>query len=241
MARFGAQDVDKYGGQGGGGFFSIANDKETKQVRFMYNTVDDIEGMSVHKIKVRDKSGNEKDRYVNCLREYKDPMDKCPFCREHMNTQARLFIPVYNIDEDAVQIWDRGKTMFQKLTSQCARYSKNCNIVNNIFDVERNGKPKDQKTSYELYQVEADDTELEDLPELPKILGGLVMDKTAEDMEYYLENDEFPPEDDEEQEEDERPVRRRDSRNSDNRDSRRDTGSITPASNTIIRRNVDTF
>lgn len=230
MARFGAGDYENYGGQGGGGFFGIAGDKETKQVRFLYNTVDDIEGMSVHKVEV-----NGKDRYVNCLREYNQPVEDCPFCREHMTPQARLFIPLYNIDEDTNQIWDRGKTMFPILTSQCTRYSKKGNIVNNIFEIERNGKPKDKKTTYQIYQVDEDDTELEDLPEVPKILGGLVLDKTAEDMEYYLENGEFPPADDDDEdevEEEEAPARRRESRSSgkaangreeSNRDNRRRT------------------
>ena len=133
MARFRAEEADNYGGQGGGGFFSIANDKEVKQVRFMYDTVDDIEGMSVHKIKIGDK-----DRYVNCLREYNQPVDDCPLCRERNPVQARLFIPVYNIDEDAVQIWDRGKTMFSKMTSLCSRYAVKNHLVNNIFEIERN-------------------------------------------------------------------------------------------------------
>ena len=231
MARFRAEEVENYGGQGGGGFFNISKDKEVKRVRFMYNNADDIEGMSVHKVEV-----DGKKRYVNCLREYKDSVDVCPFCREKKAIQARLFIPVYNIDEDAIQIWDRGKTMFQKISSVCSRYAnKNTNLVNNIFEIERNGKPKDTNTTYEIYNVDKDDTEIDDLGELPKILGGLVLDKSADDMEYYLEEGEFPP-DDSEDAEDERPVRRRDSRESD----RRDTGRRTPATNKRSR-NEDSF
>jgi len=231
MARFRADEVENYGGQGGGGFFGIANDKEVKRVRFMYNTVDDIEGMSVHRVKVGDK-----ERYVNCLRKYNQPVDDCPFCREHMTPQARLFVPVYNIEEDASQIWDRGKTMFQKVTSQCSRYSnKDTDIVNNIFEIERNGKPKDKKTQYEIYWVEKDDTTMEDLPEAPKILGGFVLDKSADDMEYYLENGEFPPTEDD-AEDDEPPVRRRDR---DSRPASRDTGRRTPARSS--RRNEENF
>lgn len=213
MARFNANDADKYGGQGGGGFFSIDKDKGVKQVRFLYETVDDITGMSVHKIKLKNKDGDVKDRYVNCLREYSDPMDKCPFCQEKKPTQARLLIPVYCIDDDEVQIWDRGKTMFQKLISVCERATRNgSSIVNHIFEVERNGKPKDKKTTYEIYDVDEDDTQLSDF-ELPEIFGrkGLVLDKTAEEMEYFLDTDEFPPVDDEDEEEDEKPVRRRES------------------------------
>lgn len=235
MARFKADEASNYGGQGGSGFFSITNDKEVKQVRFMYNNVEDIEGMSVHKVKIGDR-----DRYVNCLREYNQPVDTCPFCREKMPTQARLFIPVYNLDEEAVQIWDRGKTMFSKMTSLCSRYATKGNLVNNIFEVERNGKPKDTNTTYEIFQIDRDDTELEDLPEPSTILGGIVLDKTADDMEYFLEQDEFPPEDDE----DERPVRRRDSKPA-SRESR-DEGRRTPARSSSnngrrSRNNEDTF
>jgi len=229
MARFSADQADNYGGQGGGGFFSIQNDKQVKQVRFMYDKVEDIEGMSVHKVEL-----NGKDRYVNCLREYNDPIDTCPFCREKKPVQARLFIPVYNLDEDAVQIWDRGKTMFQKMTSLCSRYATKNNLVNNIFEVERNGKPKDQKTTYEIYQIDKDDTEIADLGELPKILGSLVMDKSAEDMEYYLEEGEFPPTDDDS--DNDSGVRRRESRSS--RDRERESTRRTPASS---RRKEDTF
>ena len=52
MATFRAGEEQHYGGQGGTGFFSIAEDKQVKQVRFMYNGIEDVEGMSVHKVKV---------------------------------------------------------------------------------------------------------------------------------------------------------------------------------------------
>lgn len=202
--KFVAEDADKYGGQGGGGFFSISGDGESKQVRLMYNKAEDVEGMSVHKVDI-----GGKDRYVNCLRNYDDPLEVCPFCREKKAVQARLFIPVYNIEEDSIQIWDRGKTMFSKIMGLFGRYATKGNLVNNIFEIERHGKANDQKTTYEIYPLEKDDTEIEDLGELPEILGRTVLDKTSEDMEYYLETGEFPPEEDEE---DAEPKRRTESR-----------------------------
>jgi hypothetical protein len=220
MAKFNASEAANYGGQGGGGFFGISEDKGVKRVRFLYNNADDIEGFSVHKVEI-----DGKERYVNCPRSYKDPVDDCPFCREQMKTQVKLFIPVYNIDEDQIQIWDRGKKMFEKMTSLCSRYANKNNLVEHVFEVERHGKPKDTATTYEIYEVEKDDTQLEDFEEdMPKILGGLVLEKSAEDMEYYLEANEFPPEDDgekprrrgssrreepeDDEEEEERPARR---------------------------------
>lgn len=202
MARFNAQEAENYGGQGGGGFFAISEDKGVKRVRFLYNNEDDVEGYSVHKVKVGDK-----ERYVNCLRSYKDPVDTCPFCREHVKLEAKLFIPLYNVDEEQVQIWDRGKKMFEKMSALCSRYAKKDNLVQHVFEVERHGKPKDTSTTYEIFEIESDDTQLEDFDDIPVIVGGLVLDKSADDMEYYLEENEFPPDD-----EDDTPKRRGSSR-----------------------------
>lgn len=190
MGVFSASEADNYGSNGGSGFFTLKNDKDVARVRFLYNGIEDLEGYAVHEVEV-----NEKKRYVNCLRSYKDPLDVCPFCAAKKSQKAKLFIPLYNIDDDSVQIWERGKNFLSTLSSAMSRYP---NFVSHIFEVERNGKPKDTKTTYMLYEVDQDDTKLEDF-EVPEILGGVVMDKSADDMEYFLQEGEFPPEDEEEE------------------------------------------
>ena len=205
MGRVRYDEVDKYGGQGGAGFFSLKDDGDTARVRFMYDGVDSIEAFAVHQIEGED----GRKRYVNCLRDYRDPIDKCPFCREKKQTQVKLFIPIYNVDEDKVQIWERGKKFVQKMVSICSRYSNSDTpLCSHTFDIERSGKKGDTSTTYEIYPADKDNTTLEDLPEVPNPLGGLVLDKSAEDMDAFLETGYFPPEDDE----DETPVRRRESR-----------------------------
>lgn len=212
MGRFRADEADNYGGSGGGGYFSLKDDGDTARVRFMYNGIDDLEGYAVHEVEI-----DGKKRYVNCLRDYNSPIDDCPFCREHNRQVAKLFIPVYNIEEDKMQVWERGKKYFAKITSLISRYSDaKTPFCSQVFDIERHGKKNDTSTQYEIYPVgSADDTTLEDLPELPTIIGGLVLDKTAEDMEYYLEEGYFPPDD-------AQPVRRREASRSSERDSRED-------------------
>lgn len=195
MARFNTETADKYGGQGGAGYFSLKNDKDVARVRFMYNSIDDVEGYAVHEVTI-----DEKKRYVNCLREYNQPKDVCPFCREGKFTTAKLFIPIYNVDEDKVQVWERGKKFISKISSICARYP---NVVSHIFEIERNGKKGETTTTYEIYEVDKDDTTLEDLPEANDPLGTIVLDKSADDMDFYLENGYFPPTGEE------APVRRR--------------------------------
>lgn len=217
MARFRHDEADHYGGQGGAGYFSLKNDKDVARVRFMYNDIDDVQGYSVHQVEI-----DGKKRWVNCLREYNQPIDTCPFCRAKMYTQAKLFVPIYNLDQDKVQIWERGKKFISKISSLCARYP---GVVSHVFEIERNGQKGDTTTTYEIYEVDKDDTTLEDLPEVVDVLGGVVLEKDSDDMEFYIENGYFPPDD-------EAPVRRRSSRNDDDEPPFEERGTRrTPATN----------
>ena len=182
MARFNVNDADKYGGQGGAGYFSLKNDKDTARVRFLFDSIDDVTGYAVHQVEI-----DGKKRYVNCLREYGEPVSACPFCEAKMFVSAKYFIPLYNIDEDRLQTWERGKKFGSKLSSMCARYP---HLVSNVFEIERNGKAGDTATTYEIYPIDKDDTTLEDF-EVPEILGGLVLDKTADEMRDFLATGSF--------------------------------------------------
>lgn len=220
MARFSVNETENYGGHGGAGYFSLKNDHDVAKVRFLYNGIEDVEGYAVHEVEV-----DGRKRYVNCLRKYNEPIDDCPFCATNHFQAVKFFIPLYNIDEDKVQIWERGKKFSAKISSICARYN---DLVSHIFEIERNGKAGDQQTTYEIYELDKDNTTLEDLPEVSPILGSVVLDKTADEMEYYLNTGYFTdPEDNSRTE-------RRASRTTEEREER-PTGRRTPA-NTGSRR-----
>lgn len=183
MAKFSVEQGENFGGQGGGGFFSIKNDKEVAHVRFLYNGIDDVSGYSVHEIEL-----NGKKRYVNCLREYGDPVDACPFCKAGKFNQVKYFVPIYNMDTDSLQTWERGKKFGAKLTSMCSRYP---NTVSHTFEIERNGKAGDTQTTYEIYETgETPNVTLEDF-DVPNPLGTIILDKSAEEMETYLNTGDF--------------------------------------------------
>jgi hypothetical protein len=235
MAQFNAHEADNYGGNGGGSFFGLRDDKDTAVVRFCYNTLEDIHGYSVHEVEV-----DGKKRYVNCLRNYNDPVDVCPLCANRYKLSARLFVQLYDVEADEVKVWDRGKNFFTKLSSLCSRYNP---LVATEFEIERNGKRGDQKTTYETYALETDDTTLEDLPEVPELLGTLILDKTAEEMEYFLDNGVF--EDDSEDGNEEATPRRgarnpeRDRRTPTNRNT--ETARRTPSANRGQKGRQDKF
>lgn len=191
MARFNADTINNYGGQGGTGYFSLKNDMDIATVRFLYNDENDVEGYAVHQVEI-----DGKKRYVNCLREYNQPIDDCPFCKAQQFQMAKVFIPLYNEDAKKVQVWERGKKFFTKMSGICARYGKNP-IVSQTFEIERHGKAGDQKTEYEIFRTDepADDMTLDDF-EMPEILGSVILNKSFDDMEFYLDNGYFPPEGD---------------------------------------------
>lgn len=192
MGRIGVDDYENYGNGSGTNFFSLRDDGEVATVRFMYRDAKDIVGYAAHKVKIGDR-----DRFVNCLREYNEPVDKCPFCRAHMFQTVKLYVPVYNEDTKEVQLWERGKKFFGKLSSLCSRYtSADTPLVAYKFEIERCGKKGDKETTYEIYPGKGgpDNTTLEDLPEIPDALGVALLSKTPEEMEYFLDNEEFPPE-----------------------------------------------
>ena len=134
--------------------------------------------------------------YVDCKREsYNSPVDDCPFCKAGKAQLAKMFIPVYRVDTQEVQIWERGKKFFTQLEGLCRRLPEGAPMCAQVYEIERNGKPKDTQTTYGIYPIGVpDNTTLEDLPESGDIIGGLVLSKTEDDMNYYLHTGEFPEE-----------------------------------------------
>jgi hypothetical protein len=224
MARLTGDNIEQFRSGGGGDFkkinyFSLREDKETARIRLLYEGADDIEGYSVHRVKVGDW-----ELPVNCLLEKDSPIDDCPFCRERYMKQARVYVPVYDEDAQEFKFWDRPNSFYGQLTGLCARYP---NIVSQVFEVERSGEKGSNRPSYQFYPIgQPDGTTVNDilddceLDEMPNAVGTKILDKTADEMEYYIQHKEFPSKDSSDT-----PVRRRGSEQSEDRPARRGRGS----------------
>ena len=161
------------------------------------NSIDDIPIFSTHKVKLGDK-----ERYVDCLRNPHDPIDACPFCAEGMPARAVRFIIMYQHDDQKVKIWERGRQFISKLQGLINRYNP---LEDKVFEIERHGKAGDTNTKYEIYPLDAVDPINLDEVETPELEGSLILQKTFEEMEYYLDNGKFPSEESQQ----DAPVRRR--------------------------------
>lgn len=210
MARLTGDNIEQFKSGSGSGEFkkinylSLKEDKETVRIRLLYDGADDIEGYSVHRVKVGDY-----ELPVNCLLERDGSIDDCPFCREKYPKQARVYVPVYDEDAGEFKFWDRPNSFYGQLTGLCGRYP---HIVSRVFEVERNGEKGSNRPSYQFYPIgDKDGTTIDDilddcgLEELPSAVGTKILDKTADEMEYYLAHGEFPSK----ERENSTPVRRR--------------------------------
>lgn len=221
--RFSYEDADKYGSKGGrGSFFKLEDDGDTALVHILGDDMKDFPGYAVHRVPLGDSF-----RYVNCLREAGAPIDDCPFCAEGKSNPeiskvyVKLFIPLYNIDADEVQTWERGKTFFRTLGSYIS-HTPNASKV--VTEIERCGKAKDTSTTYNLYEKKGEDDGFDIAnvrDDIPEVLGDIVLDKTADDMDYYLRRGEFPDSSNNNDKE----IRRRSDTRDDRRDDRRRTAS----------------
>lgn len=190
MPRFSFEDADKYGSSGAkSSYFSLKDDGDTARVHLLGDDMNDFPGYAVHKVPIGDGY-----RYVNCLKEAGQPKDVCPFCADRdpeiNKVLAKLFVPLYNCDTDEVQIWERGKTFFKELSQYCAHTP---HVSEVITEVTRSGKKGDTSTTYRLYEMkDTDDFNMADVEDdIPDILGTIILDKTADEMEYYLQHGSF--------------------------------------------------
>jgi hypothetical protein len=184
MAEFKLGEEQNYGNSSGSAFLSLKDDGDVKNVRFMYRDSNDVKGVCVHEVQI-----NGKRRYVNCLRDYNSPIDDCPLCKNNFKQIVKVYVPLYDVAEQKVCFWERGKKYFSTLSGLCARYP---NLVSHTFDIERHGAKGSKDTTYNVYETGADATTLESLPEIPEVIGGVVMSKTADEMNTYLQTGDFP-------------------------------------------------
>ena len=204
-------DLEKYAPDQTG-YFSLKDDGDSCRVRFLYESLDDVEGYCVHRVK--DKYGNFK--YVNCIRDYNDPLDVCPCCSStedaDRKTITKFWIPLYKVDEHEAVLWDRGKAFYKQLATLMVEKG-GAPFCGHVFTIERHGKAGDMETSYELIDEGVDETVLDDILEeienIPTPEGSLLMDFDYDTMKKVIETRSFKPTSETDNIPEDIPIRRR--------------------------------
>ena len=185
------------------GFFTLKNDGDEAVVRFMCDSTDDFDIQMVHNITI----GN-KYRKVACLRDPRDPLNKCPFCEVGENIATRFFIRLLQYTKVAdpqtgntiivpkAMIWERATNYAKTLKSYLDNYGPLSDIICKII---RHGAAGDMKTTHQIVpnlskQIYRDDIYVKD-PTLFgtfETLGTFVMNKNYNEMSDFLAKGQFP-------------------------------------------------
>lgn len=185
------------------GFFTLKNDNDEAVVRFMIDTTDDFEILTCHDVQI-----GQRYRKVNCIRDPREPIENCPLCANNVRISNRFFIKLiqYNRITDPntgaqkvvpmPMIWERSTAYAKTLKSYIDNYGPLSDIICKII---RHGKAGDMQTTYEIVpnlskSVFPDEIYVKD-PTLFgtfEAFGTIVMDRTFDEMSYFVANGEFP-------------------------------------------------
>jgi hypothetical protein len=187
--KFSMEEFDSYSPELTG-YFSLKNDGDTCRVRFMYESMNDLEGHCVHKVNLR----NGGFRFVDCLRSYDEPAENCPLCSspntDDRKLQSKIWVPIYKVETGEAVLWERGKS-FYKNTLYPLMVEKGKPFCGNIFTIERHGAAGDMSTTYEVVFESFDDTVLDDFDEIPNPADNIILSKTYEELEKFVKTRTF--------------------------------------------------
>lgn len=181
------RDAYKHFEENSGGnstFFQLKNDRETAVVRFLHEGEDDLDWYIVHEAEIQGKK-----RKVKCTEQ-----GDCPLCRAGNRPSLKLFLQLLNKkNPDQIEIWERGQTFVPVVLSFIQRYGTLCG---QSVEIERLGKPRDPKTTYQLYPLEKDNKTLDQLPKQREQLAsenGFVLVKSQQELEQIAMGTYIPP------------------------------------------------
>ena len=185
------------------GFFTLKNDNDEAIVRFMCDSTDDFEILTTHEITVGGKY-----RKINCIRDFRDPVDNCPLCASGSKINQRFFIKMIQYDKttDATTgsvhvtpkavVWERSTAYAKTLKSYLDNYGPLSDIICKVI---RHGRAGDMQTTYEIVPnlnkaIYKDEIYVKDASLFGDFnaFGTIVMDRTYDEIMQFQVTGEFP-------------------------------------------------
>ena len=158
-----------------GAFFSLANDKDSAVVRFLIGSELKAEKdwFIVHQVEIEGVK-----RWVQCSEEH-----DCPLCLSGNKPQLKLFLQLVDARDNLLKTWERGNTFIPKIQGLMNKYG---DLWERKFEIERHGKKGDMKTIYEVYPLDKDTPNRDELPEKQNLLGTLILQKSHGEMRQMI-------------------------------------------------------
>ena len=165
------KSVTQYNEEKYGGTFILPNDGDSKDVIFLYQSVDDVLIADTHYIKTPEYSG-----YCHCLGR------GCPACGKGIRVQTKLFIPIYDIETGNIVFWDRSSRFERQLMDNVIL--KYPNPSEYVFRITRKGAAGDVNTTYSIMA--------ENHATSPEFYSGICKDLDSSKMYSYLNGNSTP-------------------------------------------------
>lgn len=180
------------------GFFNLKADGEESIVRFIVDSMDDIDIYTIHEVQSAGKFMK-----VSCNRGLNEGLDKCPLCANGTKLTQKAYIKMlqYSTDDNGTVIcspviWERSTQYAVKLREYLNNYGPLSDIICKVI---RHGGRGDLKTNYEIVPnlskvVYPDAKFVKDTSAFANynVLGTIVKEKSAEDMITYINTGSFP-------------------------------------------------
>ena len=188
MARVNIKEAQEISKRGDFEFtFLGLKNGQSKRVRFLHNSIDSIPSFTVHSVSITD-GQNTSYKSVDCLRALNEPVQKCPLCAIGNKPKARIFLFLVDENNHDLIVWERSAQFLDEMQGYFERYG---DLRDYVFDIERRGEKLD--TKYTLYPIGPSPiADKSVLPELPEIYGKLILDKTADEQQQFINTGVFP-------------------------------------------------
>ena len=178
-------------------FFSLKNDGDTAIVRFMHDSTESFELLTVHDVVL-----NDKYRKANCIRQPNEPLENCPLCATGKKVQQRFFIHLIQYVQDSngtitgiPKVWERPASYAYKLKNLIDEYGPLSEVV---FKVKRNGAKGSKDTTYDIMFCNPAVYNNDYYAKMPgafdtySALGSIVLNKNFDELLSYVETGAFP-------------------------------------------------
>lgn len=142
MARYTAQEQSAYESSGVQGF-RLEKDGDRARVVFLYAGPESIDGWACHRFQIGTKGYTVT---MDCPRTSADPIEKCPACKAGEQLYTRLFVRLYNLNTNKVEIWDRASGFRTELVAKMAYFNP---LYSKVFEITRQGSGLQTKYNFQ--------------------------------------------------------------------------------------------
>lgn len=142
MAKYTAAEQSVYESSGVQGF-RLEKDNDKARVIFLYEGPESIDGWACHRFQIGQKGYTVS---VDCPRSKNDPIEKCPACADNMQLYTRLFVRMFNLNTNKVEIWDRASGFRTELLGMMQYFNP---LYGKVYEITRHGSGLQTKYQYQ--------------------------------------------------------------------------------------------